>query len=103
MTRICRWGIGLALAGLMLASGWSAEGAEKFRIGIHRALFGSFEVVADRMERWAKSAGRENVMFGNDCGFQSTAGNEEIPISIAWAKLAALGEGAKIASRRLWS
>jgi len=61
------------------------------------------EVVADRMERWAQAAGRENVIFGNDCGFQSTAGNEEIPITIAWAKLAALGEGAKIASKRLWN
>jgi 5-methyltetrahydropteroyltriglutamate--homocysteine methyltransferase len=60
------------------------------------------EAVADRMERWARAAGRENVIFGNDCGFQSTAGNTEIPITIAWAKLQALGEGARIASRRLW-
>jgi 5-methyltetrahydropteroyltriglutamate--homocysteine methyltransferase len=60
------------------------------------------EVVADRMERWAQAAGRENVMFGNDCGFSSTAGNTEIPESVAWAKLAALGEGARIATRRLW-
>jgi 5-methyltetrahydropteroyltriglutamate--homocysteine methyltransferase len=56
------------------------------------------EVVADRIERWARAAGRENVMFGNDCGFASTAGNTEIPTSVAWAKLAALGEGARIAS-----
>jgi 5-methyltetrahydropteroyltriglutamate--homocysteine methyltransferase len=42
-------------------------------------------------------------MFGNDCGFASTAGNTEIPQSVAWAKLAALAEGARIASRRLWS
>ncbi len=60
------------------------------------------EVVADRIERWARVAGRENVMFGNDCGFQSTAGNTEIPITVAWAKLEALGEGARLASRRLW-
>ncbi len=53
------------------------------------------EVVAERMERWARTAGRENVLFGNDCGFQSTAGNSEIPITVAWAKLQALGEGAK--------
>ena len=37
------------------------------------------EVVADRIERWARAAGRENIMAGNDCGFQSTAGNTEIP------------------------
>jgi 5-methyltetrahydropteroyltriglutamate--homocysteine methyltransferase len=59
--------------------------------------------VADRIERWARAAGRENVMFGNDCGFASTAGNTEIPEAVAWAKLKALGEGARIASRRLWS
>jgi 5-methyltetrahydropteroyltriglutamate--homocysteine methyltransferase len=59
------------------------------------------EVVADRIERWARAAGRENVMFGNDCGFASTAGNTEIPESVAWAKLKALSEGARIASRRL--
>jgi 5-methyltetrahydropteroyltriglutamate--homocysteine methyltransferase len=60
------------------------------------------QVVADRMERWARAAGRENVIFGNDCGFQSTAGNTEIPITVAWAKLQALGEGSRIASKRLW-
>jgi 5-methyltetrahydropteroyltriglutamate--homocysteine methyltransferase len=60
------------------------------------------EGVADRIERWARAAGREKVMFGNDCGFASTAGNTEIPEAVAWAKLNALGEGARIASRRLW-
>jgi 5-methyltetrahydropteroyltriglutamate--homocysteine methyltransferase len=58
------------------------------------------ELVADRIERWGKAVGRENVIFGNDCGFQSTAGNSEIPITVAWAKLRALGEGAQLASRR---
>jgi 5-methyltetrahydropteroyltriglutamate--homocysteine methyltransferase len=60
------------------------------------------QAIADRIERWARAAGRENILVGNDCGFQSTAGNTEIPISVAWAKLAALGEGARLASRRLW-
>lgn len=60
------------------------------------------EVVAERIERWARSAGRDNLLVGNDCGFQSTAGNTEIPMSVAWAKLAALGQGAEIASGRLW-
>jgi len=58
------------------------------------------ELVADRMTRWARAAGTENVMFGNDCGFQSTAGNSEIPVTVAWAKLQALGNGARIASKR---
>jgi 5-methyltetrahydropteroyltriglutamate--homocysteine methyltransferase len=61
------------------------------------------EGVADRIERWARAAGRENVMFGNDCGFASTAGNTEIPEAVAWAKLKSLGDGARIASQRLWS
>ena len=60
------------------------------------------EVVADRIERWAGAAGRENIMVGNDCGFASTAGNAEIPMTVAWAKLRALGEGARVASGRLW-
>jgi 5-methyltetrahydropteroyltriglutamate--homocysteine methyltransferase len=60
------------------------------------------DVVADRIERWANAVGRDNVMAGNDCGFASTAGNTEIPMTVAWAKLRALGEGARIASRRLW-
>ena len=60
------------------------------------------EVVADRIERWANAVGRENIMAGNDCGFSSTAGNTEIPMAVAWAKLQALGEGARMASRRLW-
>jgi 5-methyltetrahydropteroyltriglutamate--homocysteine methyltransferase len=60
------------------------------------------EVVADRMERWASAAGRDNVLFGNDCGFCSTAGNTEIPDSVAWAKLRALAEGARLATRRIW-
>jgi 5-methyltetrahydropteroyltriglutamate--homocysteine methyltransferase len=61
------------------------------------------QVVADRMERWARAAGRERVMFGNDCGFSSTAGNTEIPETVAWAKPRTLGEGARLATRRLWS
>jgi 5-methyltetrahydropteroyltriglutamate--homocysteine methyltransferase len=59
------------------------------------------EMVADRMERWVRVVGVNNVIFGNDCGFQSTAGNTEIPMTVAWAKLRALGDGAKITSKRL--
>ncbi len=59
------------------------------------------EGVADRMERWIKAAGAQNVMFGNDCGFSSTAGNTEIPETEAWAKLKTLADGARIAASRL--
>lgn len=58
--------------------------------------------VADRIERWSRTIGKENLIVGNDCGFASTAGNAEIPPTVAWAKLKALGEGAKIASERLY-
>jgi 5-methyltetrahydropteroyltriglutamate--homocysteine methyltransferase len=59
------------------------------------------DVVADRILRWAQAVGPENILAGNDCGFASTAGNTEIPVTVAWAKLAALGQGAQIASQRL--
>lgn len=60
------------------------------------------ETVAERIVRWAQSAGRENIIVGNDCGFASNAGNSEIPATVAWAKLRALGEGARLASAQLW-
>ena len=55
------------------------------------------ELVAQRIERFARLLARENVMAGADCGF----GGRSHP-QIAWAKLQALVEGAAIASRRLW-
>jgi 5-methyltetrahydropteroyltriglutamate--homocysteine methyltransferase len=60
------------------------------------------ELVADRIERFASVVGRENVIAGADCGFATFAGSTEIHPSVAWAKLAALTEGARIATRRLW-
>jgi 5-methyltetrahydropteroyltriglutamate--homocysteine methyltransferase len=56
------------------------------------------ELVAERLERYAKLVGRENVMGGTDCGLGPRVGSAEI----AWAKLEALAKGARIASRRLW-
>ncbi len=60
------------------------------------------ELVADRIERFASVVGRENVIAGADCGFASFAGSEEIHPSVVWAKLAALAEGARLATKRLW-
>ncbi len=60
------------------------------------------ELVADRIERFARAVGRENVIAGADCGFATFAGSMEIHSSIVWAKLGALAEGARIASKRLW-
>jgi 5-methyltetrahydropteroyltriglutamate--homocysteine methyltransferase len=60
------------------------------------------ELVAERIERFASVVGRERVIAGADCGFASFAGSTEIHPSVVWAKLEALVEGARIASRRLW-
>ena len=56
------------------------------------------ELVAQRLVRYANLVGRENVMAGTDCGLGSRVGHAEI----CWAKLNALTEGARIASRTLW-
>jgi 5-methyltetrahydropteroyltriglutamate--homocysteine methyltransferase len=55
------------------------------------------QVVADRIVRYAKILGRERVIAGTDCGLGG-----RIHPQIAWAKLSALAEGAKLASRELW-
>jgi len=54
-------------------------------------------LVAQRIERFARLVGRENVIAGADCGF----GDRSHP-QIAWAKLASLAEGAALASKDLW-
>ena len=60
------------------------------------------ELVAERIVRFARVVGRENVVAGADCGFASFAGSTEIHPSIVWAKLASLTAGAALASRQLW-
>jgi len=60
------------------------------------------ELVADRIETFAKLVGRERVMAGTDCGFSTFAGDGLVDPRICFAKLASLVEGAAIASRRLW-
>ena len=61
------------------------------------------KLVAQRIENYARLVGRERVVAGTDCGFATFAAQQNMVVpSIAWAKLAALAEGAKIASDRLW-
>jgi 5-methyltetrahydropteroyltriglutamate--homocysteine methyltransferase len=60
------------------------------------------ELVADRIARFASVVGRENVIAGADCGFATFAGSTEIHPTVAWAKLRALTDGARLASQRLW-
>ena len=61
------------------------------------------ELVAERIVRFAKIVGRENIIAGADCGFAASAlrFNDTHP-SVAWLKFAALAEGARLASRELW-
>jgi 5-methyltetrahydropteroyltriglutamate--homocysteine methyltransferase len=61
------------------------------------------QVVADRLIRFAGLVGRENVMGGTDCGFAQTEGLQRVHPQVMWAKFEALAEGARLASRELWS
>jgi len=62
------------------------------------------EVVADRIAQAVEAVGdRQRVIASTDCGFGTFAGSEAVAHSVVWAKLAALTEGAALATRRLWS
>jgi 5-methyltetrahydropteroyltriglutamate--homocysteine methyltransferase len=60
------------------------------------------ELVAQRISRYAGLVGRQNVMAGTDCGFATFASFITVEPEIAWAKLAAMADGARLASARLW-
>jgi 5-methyltetrahydropteroyltriglutamate--homocysteine methyltransferase len=60
------------------------------------------ELVADRIVQYAQVAGRDGVIAGVDCGFGTFAGRVQVDSKIVWMKLAALTEGAKLASQQLW-
>ncbi|MPZ49550.1 MAG: epoxyalkane--coenzyme M transferase [Dehalococcoidia bacterium] len=56
------------------------------------------QLIADRLITYAGLVGKENVIAGTDCGIGSRVGHGEV----AWAKFAAMAEGARIATRELW-
>jgi 5-methyltetrahydropteroyltriglutamate--homocysteine methyltransferase len=61
------------------------------------------KTIADRIERVAEAVGDPaRVLAGTDCGFDTSAGQRRVAEDIVWAKLAALSEGARIASERLF-
>ncbi|MBJ7599483.1 cobalamin-independent methionine synthase II family protein [Candidatus Nephthysia bennettiae] len=60
------------------------------------------ELVAQRIVRYAKTVGKEHVIAGTDCGFGSLAGLYPVAPKVAWLKLRAMAEGARIASEQLW-
>ena len=60
------------------------------------------ELVAERIGRLAKLVGRENVIAGTDCGFAQGPFYRRVHPTVMWAKLEAMAEGARLASRELW-
>jgi 5-methyltetrahydropteroyltriglutamate--homocysteine methyltransferase len=68
----------------------------------HTATVEHPQVVADRLVRFARMVGRENVIAGTDCGFAQMEGMQRVHPQVMWAKLEALAEGARLASRELW-
>ncbi len=60
------------------------------------------EVVADRLENVARVIGDPTrLIAGTDCGFDTSAGRGRVAEDVVWAKLTAMAEGARIASKRL--
>ena len=61
------------------------------------------ELIAERIVRFARLVGRENVIAGADCGFSSQAlYNTEVHNTVVWEKFKAMREGADLATQQLW-
>ncbi|HEX9461353.1 MAG TPA: cobalamin-independent methionine synthase II family protein [Alphaproteobacteria bacterium] len=62
------------------------------------------ELIAERLLRFAKLVGRENVMAGADCGFSSQAlYKTEVHPTVVWEKFKAMRQGAELATKQLWA
>ncbi|MGC2116083.1 MAG: epoxyalkane--coenzyme M transferase, partial [Pseudolabrys sp.] len=60
------------------------------------------ELVAERIVRLARIVGRESVIAGTDCGFAQGPFYRRVHPSVMWAKLEALSQGTRLASKELW-
>ena len=60
------------------------------------------ELIAQRIARYASNVGRENVIAGSDCGYGTWVGQAAVDARVVWAKLAAMAEGARLATREFW-
>jgi 5-methyltetrahydropteroyltriglutamate--homocysteine methyltransferase len=60
------------------------------------------EVMAQRIGRYANLVGRENVIAGSDCGYGTWVGQAAVDPDVVFAKLAAMAEGARMASKQFW-
>jgi 5-methyltetrahydropteroyltriglutamate--homocysteine methyltransferase len=56
------------------------------------------ELVAERLGHFVDVVGPERVIASSDCGFGTSVGPRDVPPSIAWAKLGAMVEGARLAT-----
>jgi 5-methyltetrahydropteroyltriglutamate--homocysteine methyltransferase len=56
------------------------------------------ELIAQRLVKYARIVGRENVIASTDCGIPPRVGHE----TVGWAKFRAMVEGAKLATSQLW-
>jgi 5-methyltetrahydropteroyltriglutamate--homocysteine methyltransferase len=61
------------------------------------------ELIAQRIGRYARLVGRETVNAGSDCGYGTWVGQAAVDPDVVWAKMAAMAEGARIASRAFWT
>jgi len=60
------------------------------------------ELIAQRIGNYARLVGRENVIAGSDCGYGTWVGQAAVDPDVVWAKLAAMAEGARLASKEFW-
>jgi 5-methyltetrahydropteroyltriglutamate--homocysteine methyltransferase len=61
------------------------------------------ELIAQRIARYARLVGRENVVAGSDCGFGTWVGQAAVDPDVVFAKLKAMADGASLASREFWN
>jgi 5-methyltetrahydropteroyltriglutamate--homocysteine methyltransferase len=60
------------------------------------------ELIAQRIARYARLVGRENVIAGSDCGFGTWVGQAAVDPDVVYAKFKAMAAGAALASREFW-
>jgi 5-methyltetrahydropteroyltriglutamate--homocysteine methyltransferase len=60
------------------------------------------ELIGQRIARYANLVGRDNVIAGSDCGFGTWVGQAAVDPDVVWAKLAAMAQGAGLATKQFW-
>ena len=60
------------------------------------------ELIAQRIARYANLVGRDNFIAGSDCGFGTWVGRAAVDPDVVWAKLSAMAEGARLATKQFW-